>query len=216
MQMTNMTEIEFGNLYNATNSKSLGHLIAQVDQLIASTYGCEGAVCTPTELSVKQWTKSTVTQTVPENLEGNRFLGRNGQNCVSDAWKLDGVYETFPCSEFSNWVSKFDDPRYTFNEQTTQLILNIDGQSEISLDDPIRATSFINFVLTNDQSDETLQVLKNTYQNANMANFLSIMRIMVQDFLLGGPCQKTKMTDLLNGYKSNRTTILYDDKDGGL
>ena len=31
IQMTNMTEKEFTNLYNVTDTKSLGHLIAQVD-----------------------------------------------------------------------------------------------------------------------------------------------------------------------------------------
>lgn len=104
MEMTNMTEKEFGNLYNVSDEKSLGHLIAQVDLLVKDTYGCENT-CTATELSVMQWTNSKVTKTVPENLEGNRFLGRNGDTCISDAWKLDGVYEFFPCSEFSNYLS---------------------------------------------------------------------------------------------------------------
>jgi len=48
-----------------------------------------------------------------------------------------------------------------------------------------------------------------------MATFLVVMRNMVQNFLLEGPCQKIKMSDLLNGYKNERASILYDQNDGG-
>jgi hypothetical protein len=62
MNMTNMTEIEFANLYNVSDEKSLGYTIAQVDKVIATQYKCASTdLCTSTELSVMQWTKSTVT-----------------------------------------------------------------------------------------------------------------------------------------------------------
>ena len=62
MKMTNMTETEFGNLYNSSDDKSLGFTIAQVDKVISTQYKCANAdLCTATELSVMQWTKSTVT-----------------------------------------------------------------------------------------------------------------------------------------------------------
>lgn len=152
---------------------------------------------------------------MPENLEGNRFLGRDGENCLSEAWNLDGIYKQFPCSEFTIYVAELS-ASYDFDIETTYLILNIDGKSQISLDDPIRAVSFINYVLTNDQSQSTLDVLKNTYKNSDMTTFLAVMRKMVQNFLLDGPCQKIKMSDMLNGYKNEKASILYDQKDGGL
>lgn len=77
--ITNMTSDEFDALYDPSVTDSLGYTIAQVDKLISTTYSCaDENLCTHQELSLMQWTTSAVTKKVPDDLEGNRFIGRNG------------------------------------------------------------------------------------------------------------------------------------------
>jgi protease II len=86
---TQMSEDEFTALYDLGVATSLGSAIASVDKLAATSYKCASAdLCTPNELTQKQWLSSEITMDIPTDFEGNEFLNIDGETCLSKAWKL--------------------------------------------------------------------------------------------------------------------------------
>lgn len=78
------------------------------------------------------------------------------------------------------------------------------------MDDPIRAATFLDFIFMEEYSDETKAILNTAYKNEDMSPFVSSMRLMVQEYLLGGPCKTIKLNDFIFGYKNDRLDNLYD------
>ena len=86
---TQMSEDEFTALYDLGVATSLGSAIASVDKLAATSYKCASPdLCTPNELTQKQWLSSEITMDIPTDFEGNEFLNIDGETCLSKAWKL--------------------------------------------------------------------------------------------------------------------------------
>jgi hypothetical protein len=123
---------------------------------------------------------------IPTDFEGNEFLNIDGETCLSKAWKLkDDQNMNFPCSEFTSYKGDTGD----ISAETFAQIIDIDGNSQVSMDNEIRASKVIHYISSNTKgsvSDE----LNAIYKTSDIYIFVDMMRSMVETYLLKGPCKQ--------------------------
>lgn len=208
LENTQMSKDEFTALYDTKVATSLGSAIATVDTLAATTYKCKNVnLCTPEELTMKQWLSSEITMDIPTDFEGNEFLNVDGETCLSKAWKLDDEQNTnFPCSEFTSYKGEIGD----ISAETYSQIFNIDGKSKVSLDNEIRASKVMSYVSLNDKSGQAATDLNSIYMTDDIYQFVTMMRNMVETYLLKGPCKQVTLGDLVFGYDEPSIQMIHE------
>ena len=123
---------------------------------------------------------------IPTDFEGNEFLNIDGETCLSKAWKLkDDQNENFPCSEFTSYKGETGD----ISPETYAQIFDIDGNSQVSIDNEIRASKVISYFSSNPKGSVDDE-LNSIYKTSDFTAFIDMMRSMVESYLLKGPCKQ--------------------------
>ena len=211
---TGLLPNETKNLYDATVDGSLTANVKLMQQDLASSFGCKGDgqnPCSMDELTMMQWVSGNIT--VGDNWPAS--VKTTNTSILSSASSVS--------KGFRAKTSKFD--QY-FNTPELYLYMGPDPASLISLDAGWRlmnrtnGTSLDNkwnaaivtdYVMRNPSTDDSKLLFASIYNIPDFYTFFNNMRVMGQNYLLGGAFMDRLQSEVTYGYDEPRFKYIFQN-----
>eukprot|EP00347_Sterkiella_histriomuscorum_P017232 403350176 len=194
-QLTTMTDAEFALFFGADPNSFQSAYITQL-QNIHDDQKCTTLKnnCTAEELANIQWGSSGVTLLVPNAYQKNQYFSSPSKS-VFTSWNLGKS----PC-EYYYYISEVLKIEEPIIPSTVGFVLN--NITGITTDE--KAT----IMVINITAGNNISTYTDNLKIKNAQNFLTCLRYLVQNYLLGSPIIEKSANDWIKGYKADFINVV--------